>query len=346
MYDLVWLTQAGQYACLRHDEVWEMGEVTSSGEIYLAKVVRPAPSLGGAFVSLGERNALLRYAKDEAPLKTGDTLLVKQVERAKGDKLAVVASRPTLAGRYAVYLPHGEGLTFAKSLPAASRKEWTEALSSLTATTPGGWLLRSAAVGAPVNELIEEMLSLQAKWRELLSATALGVVYRSPDTDGQRYARDAKEVWVDDPSLKEELEHAYPMTPVRYVEDLAERMARAERDLKPLLERKVTAERGVTLVFDQAEAALIVDVNSGGYPLSGDLRASAREVNRIAARALVRGLALRDASGVIIVDFVSTDELGRKDLFDYLKDLALVDPRLRVVDITQLGMVELTRKGL
>jgi len=346
MYDLVWLTQSGRYACFVGDEVWEIGEVPSGGEeILLAKVVRPAPSLEGAFVSIGDRNALLRYAKGETPLKVGDTLLVKQIERAKGDKLAVVASRPTPSGRLVVYLPHGEGLTFAKTLPAPSRKQLTEALSDLVATLPGGWLVRSAAMGADPQEVANEMRDLQAKWRGLLSATTLGVVYRSPDREGQRFVRDAREVWVDDPALAEELGHAYPLTPVRLVEDLGDRLARQERELRPLLDRKVVLPQGVTLVFDQTEAALVVDVNSGAYPLAGNPQASAREVNRIAARALVRQLALREVSGAIIVDFVSTDEVGKRDLMDYLKDLALADRRLRVVDITQLGMVELTRKG-
>ena len=344
MFDQVWFTQDGRYACLKKGEWWQYGEAPQSSTVWRAKVVRPAPALEGAFVDLGDSAALLRYGKGETPLKPSETVLVYESEPAKGSKLSVVKTNPSLAGRYAVYLPKGEGLRFAKGY-ASSQQKWTQALQDVVATLPGGWILRSAAEGADSMDVVQDMRSLQDTWRKLLAGDQLGPVYRSPDVDGQVYAKAAKEIWVEDEALQTRLAQAYPMTPVKVVDDLSLRYDQTEREIKPLLDRKVRLSSGVELVFDTTEAATVVDVDSGGFPLSGDPQASAREVNRIAAKALVRLLSLREISGVVLIDFVSVDETGRKDLMAYLTDFADLDERLRVVDMTALGIVELTRKG-
>ena len=346
MFDLVWLTKDGRFACLNREEWWRAGAVDSDRrDVYRAKVVRDAPALHGAFVSLGDRNALLRYDRGDKPLKTGETAPVTVVEPPKGDKLAVVGLRPTLGGEYLAYIPHGEGLRYAKGYADSAKEKWRQALEPDLTTLPGGWILRSAALGADPQAIRAEMRSLAATWREILQNPALGRVYHAPDEGERSIARDAREIWTDDEDLLQRLSHAYPLTPVRYVAGLTARYEREENALKPLWERTVTLDKGVKLTFDFTQAATVVDVDSGGFPLSGNPQASAREVNRVACKWLVRLLSLREITGVILVDFVSTDLLGREDLLAYLTDLSIVDSQLHVVDITRLGIVELTRQG-
>ena len=298
-----------------------MGDIPAGYPVYRAKVKRAAPALGGAFVSLGDSDALLHT---RMTYQSGRTLVVQVVEPPKGSKLAVVEDRVGYPGRTLVYLPNGDGIQYSRSLSVDAR----QALQNLHLPS-GGWIVRSLAAAVAPDVVEAEAETMLAQWQQL--PTGVGYLF-TPDTDWKALCARAQTVLCNDNSFC----RMHPELPLVFRADLTER--------EPTLGRVVVTPQGVNLVWDATEAAMVVDVNSGTYMPAMTPQAQSMAVNRIAAKELVRQLLLRDVTGVVLVDFVTMSAAQMAVLMDYLADLAArYDPRLRLVDCTKLGWVELTR---
>ena len=326
MFEALWLLLAeGRHAYWAEGRVWQMAAIPTGCPVYRARVVRQAPALGGAFVDLGGSTALLHTRRRYLD---GATPVVQVAEPAQGTKQAVVEDRVGYEGQYLVYLPNEAEVRYSHNLSAATRA----ALGALR-LPPCGWIVRSAAEGAPLAAIEAEAQALLAAWRRL--PTHVGYLY-TPPTDWGALVGRAQNVLCDDADWCA----AHPQWGVAYRADLAAALP----PMEDATARIVTTPEGVQLVFDRTEAALVVDVNSAGYMPPMEAQAAAMAVNRIAAKELVRRLLLREVTGVVLVDFVSMPAVAMVGLLDYLADLATrYDPRLRIVDRTKLGWVELTR---
>lgn len=112
------------------------------------------------------------------------------------------------------------------------------------------------------------------------------------------------------------------------------------------LGRRVWLKSGSYLVIDPTEALTVIDVNSGKYEVKRDVEETCYHVNREAAAEIALQLRLRNLSGIIVVDFINMKEKKhQEELLAYLKELVKSDKqKTNVVDITPLGLVEITRK--
>ena len=119
-----------------------------------------------------------------------------------------------------------------------------------------------------------------------------------------------------------------------------------EQEIEKLGARQVDLPSGGFLVIDKTEAMTVIDVNTGKYVGRDTLAATVYQTNLEAAREIMQQIRLRDLSGIIIVDFIDMEtETQKESLLQVMRELIPLDrTKIKVVDITSLGLVEITRK--
>ena len=166
-----------------------------------------------------------------------------------------------------------------------------------------------------------------------------------------------EEIVTDDPEIfrriREYLDVCQPedREKVRLYEDPLlplEKLYSLEKAVSEALQKKVWLRSGGYLVIEPTEAMTVIDVNSGKYTGRKNLRDTIRKINLEAAEEIVFQLRLRNLSGIIIVDFIDMDSVqDQEELMALLTDRCRKDPiKTTVVDMTKLGLVEITRKKI
>lgn len=348
------------------------GELTP-GDIFVGRIDSVVDGIHGAFVSIGrERNCFLKLDRVIKPvgnrthadgkLHAGDELLV-QIERDEGrNKPATVVTDFSLTGIYVVVI-HGK-----KEVRVSSKIEdnaWKNAMRTKVAEWIDGdyaVMLRTNSYTAEESAVRAEFEMLSNTYHQLLTAAstrAIGTKLFAGLPDYLCDFRDNKQEAPD--RILTEDEDVYAA-----VKDFADRF---RKDYSPIIElrdrkvypleaefnmrahlteltaRKVWLKSGAYLVFDATEAMTVIDVNSGKASASKSVSSGFLSCNLEAAKEIAYQIRMRNLSGIIIVDFIDMDrEEERKELMQTLK--ALIEPdevRTKVVDITKLNLVEITR---
>ncbi|HZO21892.1 MAG TPA: ribonuclease G [Steroidobacteraceae bacterium] len=350
--------------------------------LYKGRVSRVLPGMQAAFVDIGlDRTAFLHVAdiadgdpEDTVILPTvgdirrlvspGDDILVQVIKDPLGTKGARLTTFIALPSRYLVYLPRGEGIGVSSRIDdEAERQRLREAVSgSIAGELSGGYILRTAAQGVPVESLREDMAYLGKLWEHVRTRalqTQAGSIVHEDLRLALRVLRDelsrgVSRVLVDSPR-----EHAHMVAfAAAFMPDAATRIELhagprpifdlhgIEDEIARALERKVTLKSGGHLVIDQTEAMTTIDVNTGAYVGHRNLEETIFRTNLEAAVAIARQLRLRNLGGIIIIDFIDMrDESHRKQVLAAL-ERALAGDRAQthIVSLSPLGLVEMTRK--
>lgn len=352
-----------------------------TGNIYKGRVRRVLPGMQAAFVEVGlERTAFLHASDiirrdeeigelepDEPPgirelVSEGQDILVQVVKDPLGTKGARLTTFVTIPSRYLVYLPFGSGIGVSARIEEETERTRLREIAADLADGPGGWIVRTAAEGAPRDALRADMIFLGKLWeavsRQGRTAAAGTLVHADLDLP-LRLLRDllaprVERVRVDDPQawarMKrfaasfipemepkiEVYEEPRPLFDLHGVED---EIARA-------LERKVPLKSGGYLVIDQTEAMTTVDVNTGAYVGHRTLEETIFRTNLEAAQAIARQLRLRNLGGIIIVDFIDMEEEEHRHqvLAAFERALESDHARNQITEVSRLGLVEMTRK--
>ncbi len=360
--------------------VSQAGRQSLMGTIFLGRVQNVLPSMEAAFVDIGRgRNAVL-YAGEvnwdaaglagkarriETALSPGDTLLVQVSKDPIGQKGARLTTQISLPGRFLVYVPGGGATGISRKLPDTERKRLKSILDRIV-PEDAGVIIRTAAEGAPEDELIRDVERLQAQWTEISQAAELKTnspvqLSIEPDTLTKvvrdLFNSDISRLVIDGDSAFESIStYVGAVAP-----ELADRVSRydgskdvfaayrIDEQIAKALERKVNLPSGGSLVIDRTEAMTVVDVNTGKYTGSGgNLEETVTRNNLEAAEEIVRQLRLRDIGGIIVVDFIdmvleSNRELVLRRLTECLgRDRT----RHQVAEVTSLGLVQMTRKKM
>ena len=357
-----------------------------AGNIYKGRVQRVLPGMQAAFVDVGlERTAFLhvsdilrggetggetgveageeREARIRELVSEGQDVLVQVVKDPLGTKGARLTTFITIPSRYLVFLPYGSGLgVSARIEDDEERARLREILEHIAVTFPGGWIVRTAAEGAPRDALRADMLFLGKLW-EAISAQgkrcASGSLVHADLDLPLRLLRDllaprVERVRVDDagvyarmrqfatsfiPEMELKIEVYAEPRPIFDMYAVEDEIARA-------LERKVPLKSGGYLVIDQTEAMTTVDVNTGAYVGHRNLEETIFRTNLEAAQAIARQLRLRNLGGIIIVDFIDMEEEDhRKQVLAAFEHALQGDhARNQITEVSRLGLVEMTRK--
>ena len=357
------------------------------GNIYKGRVDNALPGLEAAFVDIGlEKNGFLHVDDVVMPgvevqrrgrgggkgqkiaqlLKPGQEILVQVVKDPLKTKGARLSMELSIAGRYLVYVPNGEGVGVSRRLDDRERERLRRAAKGLE-LGKGGAIIRTAAHGASREDFEREIRYLH-KLHEILErrtqeSEAPAMVFQEADLS-VRVVRDIfsaqfERAIVDDEGQHRRLTSFFTRTAPELVdrvelytgeESLFEHFG-VEEAVTSTLSRRVDLPSGGSLVIDYAEAMTVIDVNSGSFTGRGRgarLEETITRTNLEAASEVVRQLRLRDIGGIIVIDFIDMARARNRDQVLKVLREALDEDRTKtyVVEISPLGLVEMTRQNV
>ena len=358
------------------------------GNIYKGKVDNVLGGLEAAFVDIGlDKNGFLHVDEIvlpgvEAPrrgrgtgkdarqitdlIKPGQEIVVQVVKDPLKTKGARLSMDLTIAGRYMVYAPYGEGVGVSRRLDDKERDRLRKQAAKLD-LKDGGAIIRTAAHGA-VREDLERELQYLFKLNEVLQkrvadTPAPALVFQEADLSVRVvrdiYSEEFERAVVDDEQQHHRLVSFFTRTApdlVPHVELWQEEVPLlqaygVEQALESTLNHRVDLPSGGYLIIDYAEALTVIDVNSGSFIGKGKgarLEDTITKTNLEAAEEAVRQLRLRDIGGIIVIDFIDMARARNRDAVLKTLRKALDEDRTKtfVVEISPLGLVEMTRQNV
>lgn len=358
----------------------DTGKPRLRGNVYLGAVRDILPGMEAAFVDIGlERNAFLYVddipgfkrgaTKGSSPsikdiLKEGQTVVVQIVRPPSGGKGARVTGRITLPGRKLVLSPTSHAAGVSRKLEDGERERLTALCRELK--PPGvGIIARTAAEGATREELVADLEYLTKLWRVVGERAEKGhpptAVYAESGLASSIvrdvFSSDYDRLIIDEPETFEEVTHLVRNTSP----SLLDRISLHDDPSLPLFEkyniprqvtaalnRKVWLRSGGYIAIDRTEALTAIDVNTGKYTGGKNLEQTVYKTNLEAADEIVRQLRLRDIGGIIVIDFIDMPNPDKRDaVFECLNSALKQDrTKSRVVGISRIGLVEMTRKNV
>ena len=358
------------------------------GNIYKGRIDNVLAGLEAAFVDIGlEKNGFLHVDEIvlpgvEAPrrgrggsregrqitdmLKPGQEIVVQVVKDPLKTKGARLSMDLTIAGRYMVYAPYGEGIGVSRRLDEKERDRLRKEAAKLELKGAGA-IIRTAAAGAKRLDLERELVYLfklgDVLQKRVEESPAPALVFQEADLS-VRVVRDIfsaefERAVVDDPKQHHRLLSFFSRTAPELVEqvDLWEddrplfEAFGVEQVLDSTLSRRVDLPSGGYLMIDYAEALTVIDVNSGSFIGRGKgarLEDTITKTNLEAADEVVRQLRLRDIGGIIVIDFIDMTRARNRDAVLKTLRKSLDEDRTKtfVVEISPLGLVEMTRQNV
>jgi ribonuclease G len=357
------------------------------GNIYKGKVDNVLPGLEAAFVDIGlDKNGFLHVDDIVMPgveiarrgrsgkgqrisqlLKPGQEIIVQVMKDPLKTKGARLSMQLSVAGRYLVYVPQGEGVGVSRRLPDKERDRLRKQAQGLD-LHGGGAIIRTAASGAK-REDFERELKYLFKLHEILQKRAKDtpapdMVFQEADLS-VRVVRDIfsdqfERAIVDDQKQFDRLNSFFTRT----APELLDRVDLWSKDQEPLFEafhidevinstlsRRVDLPSGGYLIINYAEAMTVIDVNSGSFTGRGKsarLEDTITRTNLEAAEEVVGQLRLRDIGGIIVIDFIDMARARNRDTVLKTLRKALDEDRTKtyVMEISPLGLVEMTRQNV
>jgi ribonuclease E len=353
------------------------------GNIYRGRVQNVLPGMEAAFIDIGTpKNAVLyhgdvRYDTDDVEtgkgggqprieqlLKPGQTILCQVTKNPIGAKGARLTQEVSLPGRFVVLVPNSTAYGISKRLDDAERKRLRRIVDAVR-PEGHGLIVRTAAAGASAEELEHDVQRLVDQWNSIaadaLKGQGAALLYREPAIAvrviREELNREYRAVVIDDPALYEQVrDYVGAVNPeladrVEYFDPVAEALPIFERfhvheQLHKALDRKVFLPSGGSLVIDRTEALTVIDVNTGKNVGTTNLEETVYRNNLEAADEVARQLRLRDIGGIIVIDFIDMEIRENRDKVGAALRTALARDKTRtqVFDISELGLVEMTRK--
>jgi ribonuclease E len=305
-----------------------------------------------------------RDARIEDLLKPGQTIVCQVTKNPIGHKGARLTQEVSLPGRFGVLVPNSSTYGISKRLSDDERKRLRRILDEVK-PAEHGVIVRTAAEGAIADELRRDVLRLVRQWDAIDDAAkrqkAPALLYREPDIAvrviREEFNREYRGVIIDDRALYEEVrDYVASISPeladrVEYFDTAEDPLPLFERQhvheqLHKALDRKVWLPSGGSLIIERTEALTVIDVNTGKNVGKSNLEETVYRNNLEAAEEVARQLRLRDIGGIIVIDFIDMEiKANREDVMRRFRDALSRDKtRTQVFDMSELGLVEMTRK--
>ena len=350
----------------------------NKGNIYKGIVVQINTGVQAAFVDYGQKRhgflplsevnpAIMADGKGKrgsSRLKTGQQVLVQVTREEVDQKGAALTTNISLPGRYMVVMPHNSKGGVSKKISDQEERERLKGFIAAMDAEEHSLIVRTAGIGRDLTELKKDYTQIKRKWEDIKevynSADGPELIQEEVDviTRSLRdyYAEDIEEIWVDHPEAFQKglafLKENYPRRQKDLKLFVGDRSLYAtyniEKQVEQLTTRKVFLKSGGSIVIDQTEALVAIDVNSGRSNQERNVDDTALRTNMEAAEEIARQLRLRNLGGLIVVDFIDMDKSSsRKAVEERMTDSMDRDrAQHKFTPISEFGLIEISRQRM
>ncbi|MCP4295079.1 MAG: Rne/Rng family ribonuclease, partial [Proteobacteria bacterium] len=291
-------------------------------------------------------------------------VMVQVTREAVDNKGAALTTNISLPGRFMVLMPHSDKGGVSRKIEDGAERDRLKAFLSGIQSEEHAVIIRTAGVGRSLIELKKDYTILKRTWENIKDTfdetDKPGLVHEEDDvvirTLRDYYSEDIEEIWVDNPeTFQKSLEFMKDVAPRRQ-NDLKlfvdERSLFAtyhiEKQVEQLTSRSVALKSGGSIVIDQTEALVAIDVNSGRSNQERNNDDTAQRTNLEAAEEVLRQLRLRNLGGLIVIDFIDMEtDKARKKVENVLHEGKPRDKaKLSFSEISKFGLIEMSRQRL
>lgn len=338
------------------------------GNIYVGRVSNIVQNINSAFVDIKKGLSCYMSLEDYTGkgIKTGDLITVQLSKEAIKTKAPSVTTKLTLDGEYVVVMLDGKIGVSSKIKSEARREELKEAAKAAMAEftdsknskdTDFGIIVRTKAEEASTEEIKKETIKLLCKLDDIISKAQYQVAYSCLYEKCPMLVKDISTYMLEGTEIITDLEEVISTCKGQGVTGIyqynnenisLDALYNLKNVINKTLNKRVYLKSGAYIIIEHTEAMTVIDVNSGKAIKGTSKEEKVLAINLEAAKEIINQLILRDISGIIIIDFISMEkEANQNQLLKELKVMAEADKtKTTVVDITKLGLIEITRKRI
>jgi ribonuclease E len=314
---------------------------------------------------IGRRKSVTQRPLIQKCLKKGMEIIVQVIKEGINTKGPTLSTYISLPGRYAVLMPWMNEVGISQKIEdEAERKRLREWVSDLKIPKQAGLIIRTAAQMATKRELRNDVSYLSRLWSAILKRSetekAPAVIYQESDlvirTMRDIFDSGISKIHCDSEAIAKRIKDFLSIVQPRFCSrvecydgkvPLFSRF-RIEQEIEKIQSPYVPLKSGGSLVIEQTEALVAIDVNSGKYRKQDNAEQTALKINLEAAQEIVRQLKLRDMGGLIVCDFIDMrDSKNRREVERVFREALKGDrARTRALKMSQFGLIELTRQRI
>lgn len=369
-------------AILQHNKIQEIiliNDAYQVNDIYLGIVQKIFSSINAAFINLGNHGKSgFIHISDIKPLKksrnvnriteilsVNQLVIVQVIKEPTINKGPRLTANINLLGRYFVLMPLCNTICISQKIYDKNEREYLHALAILLKPATMGLLVRSSAQGIDEETLLEDFRSLKEQWsfiqKAAMSSSSPSLLYKDEDLIKKvvrdYYEDDIGKIIIDSEDglrqVRYHLDQWRCITPVTKIKLQLYKKSECILDqfnikqaILNALQPKINLSLGGYIFIETNEALTVIDVNSGSFNKSDNSKEAILRTNCYAASEIAYQLKIRNINGVIIVDFI--DMQSQRDQLQLLehfnKVLKLDNAKPQIVQLSELGLVELTRR--
>ncbi|HJC49340.1 MAG TPA: ribonuclease E/G [Candidatus Anaerostipes avistercoris] len=323
------------------------------GSIYLGKVKNVVKNINGAFVEF-EKGELGFLPMRDLSLKAEEEIIVQVKKEGSREKKPLLSQQIELTGKYLVLTSDKAAIGISNKIKDREQRQELREMAEPMVTESYGFILRTSAAGASREAVMREAQELADKYEEIVRKgryrTPFQLLEVNQDMESMllfgKLPDQTEQVITDQDILADSLKRqGYN---VRYAAEAGEieRQYRIRHFLREALSRKIWMRSGGFLYIEQTEAMAVIDVNTGKSIGNKNKADHIRKINLEAAKEAARQIRLRNLSGIIVIDFIDMkSEYDKETLLRVMQQYLDQDSKkAAAVDITKLGLMEITRK--
>ncbi|HLR21973.1 MAG TPA: Rne/Rng family ribonuclease [Tissierellaceae bacterium] len=346
------------------------------GNIYRGRVENVFRGLNAAFVNIGEEKNGYLYIKDVLSrekilspkrynindlLKSGEDIIVQVIKESFGDKGPKISKDISIPGRYIVLTPYSEKINISRRIKGKKEINRLKSIGEDIKEDNHGLIFRTLSEEVDKETLEEEYKTLIKIYKNIeerrnflptpkLLYRELDLIYKivrdNFNQKDYRIITNNKKVYENLLEMDEYFSYGLKEKTTLDPDFSAKYNGNIQSDIDKAFNRKVNLKSGGYIVIDETEALTAIDVNTGKYVGSQSLSKTVLNTNLEAIKEIARQIRLRDIGGIIIIDFIDMrNKIHVSKLIRNLKREFKNDRNKPiVVDITKLGLVEVTRK--
>ncbi len=317
------------------------------------------------FTDINEEIKELEKSSKRRNISIGDKVLVQVVKEQINTKGPRITSQVTIPGRYVVLMPNYHGVRISKKISKPNERKRLRKLITGLIPDDFGIIVRTAAENKDSDMFVKDIISTYQIWKDAIAefkkTESPKLLYKDYNVSASivrdLFNDDVKRVLVDSNELYNSIsDYVRNLAPdlldrvELYNDDepIFDKFYNINKDFLISLSREVFMRRGGSIVIEQTEAMVSIDVNSKKYSKNKPQEENSLTINLHAAREVARQLRLRDVGGLVVIDFIDMMEQSNRDkVYNELRSSFRRDKaKISIEPVSRFGLVEMTRQRL